>query len=75
LALAIPTTGKFSAGRLFTFIPLPLSTGFPVHVHGLFALTPSRQHLRNNSEHVVKQSDDSVLIHWNNAMFHEYLPK
>uniref|UniRef100_A0A0W0G821 Sacsin/Nov domain-containing protein n=1 Tax=Moniliophthora roreri TaxID=221103 RepID=A0A0W0G821_MONRR len=62
LALAIPTTGEFSSGRLFTFLPLPLSTGFPVHVHGLFALTPSRQHLRNNSEHVVKQSDDRYAV-------------
>jgi hypothetical protein len=49
------------SGRLYTYLPLPLSTGFPCHVHGLFALTPDRQHLRNGEETgVVEGVDRSV---------------
>lgn len=46
------------SGRLYTYLPLPLMTGFPVHVHGLFALTQSRQHLRNANEMLVVGSTD-----------------
>lgn len=60
LALAIPSTlHKVNSGRLFTFLPLPLSTGFPCHIHGLFALDQARQHLRNGSEYgLVKGTTD-----------------
>ncbi|KAG5335782.1 hypothetical protein C0989_000342 [Termitomyces sp. Mn162] len=34
-------------GRLFTYLPLPLLTQFSNHIHGLFALTPSRGPPRN----------------------------
>lgn len=53
VAFAVPLDPKslrLKKGRLFTFLPLPLSTGFPCHVHALFALTPDRQHLRNTEE-------------------------
>lgn len=33
-------------GRLFTFLPLPIQTAFPCHVHALFALTQDRQSLK-----------------------------
>jgi len=39
-----------TSGRLFTFLPLPSRTSFPVHIHALFALTSSRQSLRNRGE-------------------------
>jgi len=44
------TTQEKASGRLFTYLPLPISTGFPVHLHALFALTQSRQNLRNAKE-------------------------
>jgi len=53
VALAMPLSTKriaSNSGRLFTYLPLPLHTGFPCHIHGLFALTPDRQHLRNSEE-------------------------
>ncbi|KAK7036693.1 hypothetical protein VNI00_011358 [Paramarasmius palmivorus] len=79
MALAIPvplSVGHRNVGRLFTFLPLPLSTGFPVHVHGLFSLTQSRQNLRNNGEvGIAEGSSDSVLIKWNEMMFNVFLPK
>jgi hypothetical protein len=37
-------------GQLFTYLPLPIRTSFPSHIHGLFALTPDRQHLSNADE-------------------------
>lgn len=37
-------------GQLFTFLPLPVKTGFPAHVHALFSLDSSRQHLCMNRD-------------------------
>jgi hypothetical protein len=45
-----PHSSPVPVGRLYTYLPLPLTTGFPCHIHGLFALTPDRQHLRNGEE-------------------------
>jgi hypothetical protein len=62
VSLAVPlsiTTQAEMGGRLFTFLPLPLKTGFPAHIHALFALTQSRQHLRNSGETgIVSQAAD-----------------
>ena len=62
VSLAVPlsiTTQAETGGCLFTFLPLPLKTGFPAHVHALFALTQSRQHLRNSGETgIVSQAAD-----------------
>ena len=53
---------KANDGRLFTFLPLPLPTGFPCHVHALFALTQARQNLRNGSERgMVKGTTDECV--------------
>lgn len=49
-------------GRLFTYLPLPLRTEFPVHINALFSLTQSRQNLRNGGEiGIVKNSDDQCV--------------
>lgn len=59
LALPVPLKEQWSEGRLFTFLPLPLPTGFPVHIHALFALTQARQNLWNGSERgLVKGTRD-----------------
>ncbi|KAF8735350.1 hypothetical protein AX14_002224 [Amanita brunnescens Koide BX004] len=64
------------SGRLFTFLPLPSKTHFPVHIHALFALTSSRQSLRNRNETgTVANSDNDVLIKWNNQLFDYYIPQ
>ncbi|TFK17299.1 hypothetical protein FA15DRAFT_661546 [Coprinopsis marcescibilis] len=63
-------------GNLFTYLRLPLATGFPAHIHAFFALTPSRQNLRNPGDHgIVKGSDDSVLVEWNRVLFEALIPK
>jgi hypothetical protein len=51
--IAVPLsimTHNVHSGRLYTYLPLPLPTAFPVHIHSLFALTQSRQNLRNHDE-------------------------
>ncbi len=60
IAIAVPLSGdEAMTGRLFTYLPLPIRTGFPCHVHSLFALTQSRQNLSNKSEvGIVRGSDD-----------------
>ncbi|KIM37442.1 hypothetical protein M413DRAFT_30903 [Hebeloma cylindrosporum] len=64
------------SGRLFTYLPLPIPTGFPVHIHALFALTQSRQNLRNPREiGLIPGSADHTLIEWNGLLFNEYIPR
>ncbi|KAJ7475161.1 hypothetical protein B0H11DRAFT_2034382 [Mycena galericulata] len=79
MAIAIPMsilTKEENSGRLFTYLPLPLKTGFPGHVHALFALTQSRQNLNNGGEiGIVRGSEDSVLVEWNNILFQSFLPR
>jgi hypothetical protein len=50
VGLAFPLDGPPLKGRLFTLLPLPVYTDFPVHLHGILALTPDRQSLRNKEE-------------------------
>ncbi|KAJ7471857.1 hypothetical protein FB451DRAFT_1251196 [Mycena latifolia] len=79
MAIAIPMSilkSTSEGGRLFTYLPLPLQTGFPAHIHGLFALTPSRQNLNNGGEiGIVRGSEDSVLVEWNHILFDSFLPR
>ncbi|KAJ7578449.1 hypothetical protein C8J56DRAFT_967961 [Mycena floridula] len=77
LSMAVPLSqDHIISGRLFTYLPLPIWTGFKCHVHGLFALTQSRQNLTNKTEiGIVRGSDDSVLVEWNQTLFSTYLPK
>ncbi|KAH8096582.1 hypothetical protein BXZ70DRAFT_323958 [Cristinia sonorae] len=71
-----PSTPEDMHGRLFTFLPLPLPTGFPCHIHSLFALTPSRQNLRNAGEKgIVPGARDELLVEWNKALFEVFIPR
>ncbi|KAF8178073.1 hypothetical protein BJ912DRAFT_1033332 [Pholiota molesta] len=79
VGLAMPLTispDDTATGRLFTFLPLPLPTRFPIHIHAYFALTQSRQNLRNSREiGLVPGSDDHVLVEWNKLLFDRYIPQ
>jgi hypothetical protein len=46
---------------LFTFLPLPIPTNFPAHVHALFALTSDRQNLLNLNETRSETSRDELV--------------
>ncbi|KAH6902619.1 hypothetical protein BKA70DRAFT_1306179 [Coprinopsis sp. MPI-PUGE-AT-0042] len=75
LALPLNNTGA-NIGQLFTFLRLPLATGFPAHVHAFFALTPSRQNLRNPGDNtLVKGSSDHTLVQWNQLLFDNFIPR
>ncbi|KAG9010519.1 hypothetical protein FRB94_010285 [Tulasnella sp. JGI-2019a] len=70
---AIPT-GHPIQGKLFTLLPLPIITGFPLHIHAIFALTSSRQSLRNLHD-VAAGSREEFLVEWNRAIFLHFIPK
>ena len=54
--LAMPLSGPSIQGRLFTLLPLPIKTGFPLHFNAVFALTPDRQGLKNVEEAGLPES-------------------
>jgi sacsin len=56
LAFPIDSDAKPDIGRLFTYLPLPMHTGFPCHINCLFALTSSRQHLVNDEDNVTPKN-------------------
>ena len=56
IELAMPLSGPSIQGRLFTLLPLPIKTGFPLHFNAVFALTPDRQSLKNVEEAGLPES-------------------
>jgi hypothetical protein len=58
----LPQAAPRTSGRLYTYLPLPLYTGFPVHVHGLFALDQARHHLRSEEDGINHHSSDRYGI-------------
>ncbi|KIK66157.1 hypothetical protein GYMLUDRAFT_219036 [Collybiopsis luxurians FD-317 M1] len=75
IALAFPLSHQHVKGQLFTLLPLPIWTGFPLHVHGVFALTSDRQHLRNPNELGIEdESRERLLVFWNRMIFEDFLP-
>ncbi|KAG8998909.1 hypothetical protein FRB94_006526 [Tulasnella sp. JGI-2019a] len=81
VALAYPIPGaatttipiRFSR-KLFTLLPLPIVTGFPLHIHAIFALASSRQNLRNRID-VAPGSREEFLVKWNRTIFFRFVPK
>jgi hypothetical protein len=57
LAAPIPAS-QVPRGRLFTLLPLPIETQWPVHAHAILALTSDRQNLRKIDSSLVKWSRD-----------------
>lgn len=58
IAVDITTDTKPTRGRLFTFLPLPIFTGFPVHIHASFGIDASRTNLRRDSVGLASGSRD-----------------
>ncbi|TDL18851.1 hypothetical protein BD410DRAFT_461654 [Rickenella mellea] len=78
LAIALPSLSWLpytpAEGKLFTLLPLPIDTGFPLHLHGILALTSSRQGLRNYHD-VAVGSREEFLVMWNQIVFSHLAPK
>ncbi|KAJ7380186.1 hypothetical protein OS493_010897 [Desmophyllum pertusum] len=68
--LPVPVVDKSTAhvsqhkGNLFCYLPLPIYSGFPVHVNGAFAVAASRRSLRE------KTADDKncIGVEWNSVL-------
>ncbi|KAJ7481162.1 hypothetical protein B0H11DRAFT_1915712 [Mycena galericulata] len=79
LAFPIGLESDFFNGRLFTLLPLPIHTGFPLHLHAILALTQDRQSLRNIEETGTGAESRErpfarLLVTWNRSIFDEFLP-
>lgn len=66
----LPTTlgcGARSRSRAYCGLPLPVETGLPVHINGLFALHSNRRHL----SHVTEDEKMNIRVEWNNALLED----
>ncbi|KDR71218.1 hypothetical protein GALMADRAFT_127161, partial [Galerina marginata CBS 339.88] len=72
MALSIPFHP--TRGRLFTLLPFPQFTGFPMHLNAVFALAPDRQSLKNIHEVGSATSRERKLVEWNRAIFDTWTP-
>jgi sacsin len=59
------------AGSLFTVLPLPILTRQPVHIHGLFAISPDRARLYQFNH---GSTQDQTPARWNNQLFQTPIP-
>ena len=55
-------------GRLFSILRLPLETSQPVHIHGLFSITPDRGRLSSSGQ---TPGYEDMEIKWNTFMFEQ----
>ncbi|KAF9523036.1 hypothetical protein CPB83DRAFT_863634 [Crepidotus variabilis] len=62
-------------GHLFTFLPLPIPTGLPVHLHALFAIDSSRRYLKRAETGLLKGSRDDTVVQWNSILFQTFIPR
>ena len=69
IAVPIPSPDslyhRILAGKIFCFLPLPLSTNLPVHINGNFILNSSRRSLWTSLE--TGREDDRTT--WNSRLF------
>eukprot|EP01083_Nonionella_stella_P165464 550499_1 len=57
-------------GRAFTFLPLPINTGLPVHVNSYFELWNNRRHLCHGSD---MSGEGAVRHKWNESLLLDVL--
>ncbi len=58
---------KLDNSKLYTFLPLPIKSSYPVHIHGWFDLNPKRTEITHDGA----GDDKDMLIKWNNLLFQE----
>lgn len=58
-------------GSLFTVLPLSIQTSQPVHIHGLFSVSPDRRRLYQSSD---RSSQDQGPANWNSWLFDNSIP-
>jgi sacsin len=58
-------------GSFFTVLPLPIATNQPVHIHGLFSISPDRARLYQLDD---KSAQDRDPGKWNTFLFQSLIP-
>ena len=70
VAIAAPLQDGFAnhsfCGRLFSTLRLPIRTNQPVHIHGLFSITPDRGRLSSSGQ---SPGYEDLATNWNTFMF------
>ena len=56
-----------SQQKFYTFLPLPINSNHPVHIHGWFDLNPKRTEITHEGE----GEDKEILIEWNQRLMRE----
>ncbi|GES91935.1 sacsin isoform X1 [Rhizophagus clarus] len=77
VGLAIPLENLDVTGRLFCFLPLPISMPFRVSVHGYFAVSTNRRSLWSaaDNEDLAADALARIKVAWNRYLFEVVLPK
>lgn len=60
-----------NASKFFTFLPLPIKSHYPVHIHGWFDLNPKRTEITSSGS----GNDKETLVHWNKLLLEEGVAK
>ncbi|HFU75226.1 MAG TPA: hypothetical protein ENK66_03170, partial [Arcobacter sp.] len=55
----------------FTFLPLPIKSKYPIHIHGWFDLNPKRTEITSSGS----GNDKEILIQWNELLLNEGVGK
>lgn len=62
-------------GRLFSTLPLPIRTEHPVHIHGMFSITPDRNTIHSGGDWTIGEDSEAKWgTKWNQWLLHECLP-
>ncbi|CAG8638947.1 3619_t:CDS:10 [Rhizophagus irregularis] len=77
VGLAVPLDNLNDTGRLFCFLPLPISMPFCVSVHGYFAVSTNRRSLWSaaDKEDLAEDGSAHYKVMWNRYLFENVLPK
>jgi len=58
---------KHNKSNYHTFLPLPIKSKHPIHIHGWFDLNPKRTEITSGGS----SDDKDILIEWNRLLFKE----
>ncbi|CAG8593257.1 6936_t:CDS:2 [Funneliformis mosseae] len=77
VGLAVPLNWLNIMGRLFCFLPLPVSMPFQVSVNGYFAVSTNRRSLWSaaDNEDLAADALARLKVTWNRYLFENILPK
>ena len=73
VCLAMPLNGSFGDGSIYTYLPLPIETGLPLHVHAGFCLMDNRRDLWRNSQDL--DGDHASWAVWNEHIMQDVVPR